>query len=77
MSDLLYIVVRDGTSPYKGSEGQPYKVAEVVLGGEVVATGYAPNTGVYKTDEVAESSAKSRAQSDFVRSVLTKDVRRA
>jgi hypothetical protein len=74
--DSLYIAVSsillasDVDMPPK-----PHILAKVYLNGSEVASGYAPDYGIYKSEGNSESSAIALAQSRFCRECLS-DIRR-
>jgi hypothetical protein len=73
MSDELHIVVtRD--RPAGVSDEEEWMRADVILNGRVVATGFAPDYGVYHKEGNSRSSAISLAQGTFMREQL-RDIR--
>lgn len=51
----------------EGNARDPWIVAGLFIDGELVAEGHAPNSGAYKKENIAESSAISRALANFTR----------
>jgi hypothetical protein len=70
LSEALYTRVFN----VEDDQGKPWIKAEIILEGEVVSTGIAPERPPY-VEGTARSSAVSRAQIDFHIHVLGKDIR--
>jgi len=74
MSEALYILVKQENPPGEKEPGK-WTRADVMLNGEVCASGFAPNYGVYQGEGVAAKSAVALAKIHFSQEVLSVDIR--